>query len=69
MHDMIVCRKTRNRKTTKRKKVVNLKCKSRGVSCLCEAKVLASGRDGGEDLLAEDLVAFVFWEIEFCDTY
>lgn len=31
---------------------------------LCETKVLASGRDGGEDLLAEDLVRLVLGKIK-----
>ena len=33
---------------------------------LCETKVLASSRDGREDLLAEHLVALVLWEIKLC---
>lgn len=33
---------------------------------LCETKVLASRRDGREDLLAEHLVALVLWEIKLC---
>jgi hypothetical protein len=36
-----------------------------GEEDLCEAEVLASGGDGGEDLLAEDLVALVFGKIKF----
>jgi len=32
---------------------------------LCETEVLASGGDGGEDLLAEGLVALVFGKIKF----
>jgi hypothetical protein len=36
-----------------------------GEEDLCEAEVLASGGNGGEDLLAEDLVALVFRKIKF----
>jgi hypothetical protein len=32
---------------------------------LCETEILASGGDGSEDLLAEDLVALVFGKIKF----
>jgi hypothetical protein len=31
---------------------------------LCETEVLASGGDGCEDLLAEDLVAFILGKIQ-----
>lgn len=35
-------------------------------TCLCETKVLASRRDGCEDVRAECLVAFIFRKIKFC---
>lgn len=35
---------------------------------LCETKVLASGRDGGENLSAQGLVALVFGEVKFCSS-
>ena len=39
----------------------------KGERGLCKAKVLAARRHGRVDLLAEDFVAFVFGEVEFCD--
>lgn len=37
-----------------------------GVASSCETKVLASGRNGSENLLAESLVAIVLGEVKFC---
>jgi hypothetical protein len=47
----------------KREKSTILFCVREGGD-LCETKVLASGGDCGEDLLAEYLVAFIFGKIK-----
>jgi len=48
-----------------KRKCANLDCEEE--EDLCETEVLASGGDGGEDLLAEDLVALVFGKIKLVE--
>jgi hypothetical protein len=47
------------------KRLKSGKCINFGLG-LCETKVFASGGDGCEDLLTEDLVALIFGKIKFC---
>jgi hypothetical protein len=48
-----------------RKKIEKVENVSISEGHLCETKVFASGGDGCEDLLTEDLVALIFGKIKF----